>query len=240
MAYLPVEQQKEAIIHVGVIGLGMSHADVEAMIAKRGEDRLALNRLRVNLASKHRSACAQINRASERREADERAELALVKHDATRAQAALDRRAARDRQPLGKRIDRALAGLSASSSTIRAIRLDALRVSGASDTAPLPAVESPMDRRDVTDLLMGLAFITEQLELIYDAERGVAPSQDLVKLSGEAKDRMILTELRGVRSVVIAGAMPWLGKQRKVEMVRKEAGQRPVDGGELRTENAAV
>jgi hypothetical protein len=229
MAYLTVDEQKQAITHIGVTLLGISHDAIEAMIAKRDGDRLALNKLRVKLGARHRTACAQMNRAHDDREANTRADASRVLHDATLEQAALDRKSQRRRLTPGARVDRVLAELGAMS-TVQAVTTpdpnlkDVKIPKHAEWQAPAAAPQV-----DVSPLVNAITILAEHLEAVLDAERGVIPPHELATLPGEVKDRWILS-LVGVRSDTIAEAMPWLGRQRKIEMVRKEAGQRPVDG----------
>jgi hypothetical protein len=211
----------------------MSHEEIDEATAKCDEDRLALNRLRVKWNARHRRLCAEINKAAEDKLLDGWAAQSRAAHDLRLEQAARDRRSRRQRLTPGQRVDRALGSLGAMSTVPAAITPDPnlkdVKIPKYA-TSQEPGTVAGLGLVDVSPILAGITFLVEQLEAVLDAQKGLIPPHELAKLPGAVKDTYILTRLRGMRSEDIAAAMPWLGGKRTIEILRREHGQRPVDG----------
>jgi hypothetical protein len=222
---VPRETIDQTKAEIGRLGhkLGIPPENIADAIGKCADDQ-EIRALRRKWTEKARSLDHQFARKLKVVEEERWAQDAISTHGERLVDEARERRARRQGQSLGTRLDAALVGLHAMSTAG-----SSWQTGGGGRSSERPAGPPPAEVVDVSAEKTALAILVELLEDRWDAERGLLAPVDYAKMPTADKDRLI-ARLEGVHSKQIAEMFPWLGGQRTIENRRKEWGLIPSSG----------
>ena len=207
--------------------LGIKPLDIKTAVEAADDKRDLLRRWKRT----YKNAERRISAADERRWANENAEEANERHTELQREQAESRRAARERMPLGQRID-ALRAETVLEPGPGVAALGSTKVlGGEGDQAP----PDPMTFRTQADMTLAAHWLlllrsVELIENDWDEFLGRGASRSWVTASTEEKNRELLTRYVGIHSREVAKIAPWFGSERTVSRIRGEAKLRPTTG----------
>ena len=207
--------------------LGIKPQDAKDAIERYPDKRELLRRWKREHERKARGVLISHGRALAKANSDQAAE----KHTELQRAQAESRRAARERMPLGQRIDALRTETTLEPGPGVAALGSTKILGGEGDQAPPDASEirSALNMTFRAHWVMFERHI-EMLEAEWDEFLGRGVAKNWWTASAEEKDREIINRYMGIHSGEVAKIAPWLGSKRKVELVRLAHKLRPLTG----------